>query len=92
MDIIKNTLFKFDKLFCIASDYDMMTIDFLNNFINNINIKYGLPITNSFWIRGDDNRISMFNNNNDIQNKSLIVRDYHNGYLDHLDHLHGWHH
>lgn len=88
MDIIKNTPFKFDKLFCIASDCDMMTINFLNNFINNINIKYGLSITNSFWIRGGEDSISMFNNNNDIQNKSLIVRHYHNGYL---DHLHGWH-
>ncbi len=35
MEIIKKTPFKFDKLFCIASDCDKMSIDFLNNFINN---------------------------------------------------------
>jgi len=87
MEIIKKTPFKFDKLFCIASDCDKMSIDFLNNFINNINVKYGLPISNSFWVQGYNNSISMLNDNNDIQNKLLIISHYHNGYL---DHLHGW--
>tara|TARA_Y100000389_G_scaffold174434_1_gene184373 strand:+ start:7009 stop:9315 length:2307 start_codon:yes stop_codon:yes gene_type:complete len=87
MDIIKKSPFKFDKLFCVASDCDMMTIDFLNNFINNINIKYGLPISNSFWVRGHKNSISILDDDDDVKNKLLIISHYHNGYL---DHLHGW--
>lgn len=88
--ILRRYPYPFDAIFSIGSDCDMMTPDFMKRFHQLINVKFGLPLTNSFWVytHNTENILSLFRYPECTKNAfDDILEHYRRG---DLDHIHNW--